>query len=134
MQALAQPDNFQWQDATGKVVARACGAGHAAFRDAFMNRSEKDQLTDEIIGEAVLSLLREKGPINMRVLIARLRSMETSESDPQRREAIARVITEISSTTVSERRNGAHERKEWNGDNVRSLFGDSQSPDGTKKH
>lgn len=54
-----------------------------------MNRSEKDQLTDEIIGEAVLSLLREKGPINMRVLIARLRSMETSESDPGRREAIA---------------------------------------------
>ncbi|EOL8941930.1 hypothetical protein ACM91Y_003443 [Cronobacter dublinensis] len=99
-----------------------------------MNRSEKDQLTDEIIGEAVLSLLREKGPINMRVLIARLRSMETSESDPQRREAIACVIAEISTNTVSGRRNGAHGRKEWNGDNVHSLFGESQSSDGTKKH
>ncbi|EKY3120239.1 hypothetical protein SMY46_003701 [Cronobacter turicensis] len=101
-----------------------------------MNRSEKDQLTDEIIGEAVLSLLREKGPINMRVLIARLRSMETSESDPQRREAIARVIVEITATTVSGRRNGARERKgkEWNGDNVHSLFGESQSPDNSKKH
>ncbi|AHB72552.1 hypothetical protein SMZ82_003940 [Cronobacter malonaticus] len=99
-----------------------------------MNRSEKDQLTDEIIGEAVLSLLREKGPINMRVLIARLRSMETSESDPHRREAIARVIAEISATTVSGRRNGTRERKEWSGDNVHSLFGESASPDGSKKH
>ncbi|ALB64884.1 FIG00554126: hypothetical protein [Cronobacter condimenti 1330] len=99
-----------------------------------MNRSEKDQLTDEIIGEAVLSLLREKGPINMRVLIARLRSMETSESDPQRREAIARVITEISASRVSGQRNGTRERKEWNGDNIHSLFGEKTPPDSSKKH
>lgn len=99
-----------------------------------MNRSETEQLTDEIIGEAVLSLLREKGPINFKALIARLRAMEASESDGQRRKAITSVIAEISNTMLSGQRKNIRENKEWSHDNVRSLFGDSQQSDASKKH
>lgn len=98
-----------------------------------MNRSD-EQLTDELIGEAVLSLLKEKGPINMQALIMRLRAMEARERDAQRREAITRVIAEISNTMVSKRRNGVRERKDWDRDNVHSLFGESQQAGSSKKH
>ena len=64
-------------------------------RDTVMNRSEIDQLTDELIGEAVLSLLSENGPVNTRALITRLRAMEAKEADTRRRETLGRVIAEI---------------------------------------
>jgi hypothetical protein len=48
-----------------------------------MNRSEIERLSDEIIGEAVLSLLKGRGPISKRALIAALGNMAATESDPR---------------------------------------------------
>ena len=44
-----------------------------------MKRSDVDKLIDELIGEAVLSLLKENGPINTHALVQRLRSMKSHE-------------------------------------------------------
>ena len=95
-----------------------------------MNRSEIEQLTDELIGEAVLSLLKEHSPIGKQTLVTRLKTMEASEKDGQRRDAIASVITEISAGgTPFARRKTAPDPRELdemssgNNDNVFPLFG-----------
>lgn len=102
-----------------------------------MNRSENEQLTDELIGVAVLSLLKDNSPISTRALINRLRSMEAKEPDSQRRRMLGRIIVEINSNSLASlRRNAGSPRPEWdeqNRDNVYQLFGKKQS-DSTKKH
>ena len=90
-----------------------------------MNRSEIEQLTDELIGEAVLSLLSENGPVNTRALVTRLRAMEAKEADIRRREILGRVIAEINNNTKV-----SSEQK----DNVFQLFGSSQQQSTSKKH
>lgn len=50
-----------------------------------MNKSESENLNDELIGEAVLFLLKSKGPITTQSLLTALRAMESSERDPLRR-------------------------------------------------
>lgn len=96
-----------------------------------MKRSEIEQLTDELIGEAVLSLLVDNSPINTQALISRLRSMESGESDSQRRDLITGIINEISNAPV--RNNTRNESSKWDDDNVHSLFGSSQ-PRGQRKN
>ncbi|MCL6745390.1 hypothetical protein [Kosakonia sp. R1.Fl] len=102
-----------------------------------MNSSEIEQLTDELIGVAVLSLLKDNSPISTQALIARLRSMESSEPDSQRRKMLGRIIAEISNNTLGEMRHGADAvGMEWNEDrrdNIYPLFGNKQ-PDSSKKH
>ena len=76
-----------------------------------MNSSDADRLIDQLIGEAVLSLLRERGPVTTEGLIQRLRNMKAHEKDPQRRETLARVIAEIGSNDLAfKRRRTAHGR------------------------
>ncbi|MDR9890360.1 hypothetical protein O7047_08955 [Pseudenterobacter timonensis] len=106
-----------------------------------MKRSELEQLTDELIGEAVLSLLKEKGPISIKTLIARLRVMKTHEQDEERREALQCVITEIASSDVGSLRNNKEEERNErernrrsSNDNVYPLFGVSQQGTDSKKH
>lgn len=41
------------------------------IRDTVMNRNDYDPLTDLLIGEAVLSLLKNKGPISKQALIGK---------------------------------------------------------------
>lgn len=97
-----------------------------------MKRSEIEQLTDELIGEAVLSLLVDNSPINTQALISRLRSMESAESDSQRRDLIIGIINEISNAPV--RNNTRNESSKWDDDNVHSLFGSSQTRGQRKNH
>lgn len=97
-----------------------------------MKRSETEQLTDELIGEAVLSLLADNSPINKQSLIARLRSIEASESDRQRRDILATIITEISNSAGHNKT--THEPSQWGGDNVHQLFGANQRSDKRKNH
>lgn len=61
-----------------------------------MKRSENETLHDELIGEAVLSLLKSKGPITTRSLVTSLQAMESVESDAVRKLALGGIITEIS--------------------------------------
>lgn len=102
-----------------------------------MNSSDIDQLTDELIGVAVLSLLKDNSPISTRALVTRLKSMEENEPDSQRRTLLGRVIAEINSNNLASlRRDAGSKRSEWDDegrDNVYQLFGKKQ-PDNTKKH
>ncbi|WP_409522195.1 hypothetical protein [Pseudescherichia sp.] len=108
------------------------------IRDVVMNRSDIEKLTDELIGEAVLSLLSENGPVNTRALITRLQSMEAKEKDIRRRETLGRVIAEITNNAkVSMRRHSGREQKDSENehkDNVFQLFGTSQQKSTSKKH
>ncbi|MEX5412228.1 hypothetical protein GV764_06150 [Atlantibacter hermannii] len=105
-----------------------------------MNRSEIEQLTDEIIGEAVLFLLKESLPINIQALIRKLRVMKDEEPDAQRRKLISQVIAEVSNTVVATRRkpipdvNALDRDARKSRDNVYQLFEDNQQPGNSKKH
>ncbi|HDR2705902.1 TPA: hypothetical protein QCJ50_000122 [Enterobacter mori] len=106
-----------------------------------MNSSDADRLIDQLIGEAVLSLLRERGPVTTEGLIQRLRSMKAHEKDPQRRETLARVIAEIGSNDLAfKRRRTAHGRPKREGslkesrDNVVPLLGNGKPTDPKKIH
>lgn len=107
-----------------------------------MNRNKYEQLIDKVIGEAVLSILQEHGPINTQALIARLQTMEASEKDPQRRDVIADVIADISNNRLGSSRNTlAFSQREWGTEshmnkdkNVYPLFGDRNEPGSSKKH
>jgi probable RcsB/C two-component-system connector len=102
-----------------------------------MNSSEHERLTDELIGEAVLSLLKEKGAINTLALIAKLQSMQSHEQDGQRRAMIMRLVEEISSNTFAsaphQNKHEQHEMLRDAGDNVYPLFGNRQRQDRSKK-
>ena len=105
-----------------------------------MKRSEIEQLTDEIIGEAVLFMLKEGLPINIQALIRKLRVMKDEEPDGQRRKLISEVIAEVSNTVVATRRKPIPDEKALDRDarksrdNVYQLFEDSQQPGNSKKH
>ena len=66
------------------------------IRDTVMNSDDFDPLTDLLIGEAVLSLLKSKGAISQQALIDKLQAMQAGERDTKRRNALGRIIDEIS--------------------------------------
>lgn len=106
-----------------------------------MNSSDADKLTDQLIGEAVLSLLRERGPVTTEALVQRLRHMKTHEKNPQRRETLAKAIADIGSNSLGlKRRRTAQGRMNREGPlndnrgNVVSLFGKGKPSDPKKIH
>lgn len=105
-----------------------------------MNRSEHERLTDELIGEATFSLLKDNGPISMKLLLERLQSMMSAEQDGERRAALAQIILEISSESASPPgHQHRSEQQEWdqdglNSSNVYPLFGNSPQASRSKKH
>lgn len=106
-----------------------------------MNSSDADKLTDQLIGEAVLSLLKEHGPITTEALVQRLRDMKIHEKDPRRRETLAKVIAEIGSNSFPlKRRRTAQGRITREGplndnrDNVVTLSGNGKPSDPKKIH
>lgn len=93
-----------------------------------MKSSEFDRQADELIGEAVLALLKGKGAINTQTLVAKLRAMEAGETDVQRREAIVRVINDVT-TMATKRRRLKHklsERDQSNSEMPGTFFRDGQ--------
>ena len=106
-----------------------------------MNSSDADKLTDQLIGEAVLSLLKERRPVTTEGLLQRLRVMKEHEKDPQRRETLAMGIAEIGSNSIAfTRRRTAQGRITREGplndnrDNVVPLFGSGKPSDPKKIH
>ena len=106
-----------------------------------MNSSDADRLIDQLIGEAVLSLLKERGPVTTEGLLQRLRAMKKHEKDPWRRETLAVVIAEIGSNSIAfTRRRTAQGRPiregslKDNRDNVVPLFGDGKPSTPRKIH
>ncbi len=105
-----------------------------------MNRSDTERLTDELIGEATLSLLKENGPISIKNLLERLHSMLSVERSGERRKALAEIILEISNEHAgAQPRTTKSEEQAWDKDsrsnsNVYSLFGNGQQTRSSKKH
>lgn len=107
-----------------------------------MSRSKREQLIDQLIGEAVLSILYDNGPISTRSLIERLQTMEASERDAQRRNVIADVIADISHQRLGiSRRNSVSAQQQWDMESpikqknkAYPLFDDSPDPGSSKKH
>lgn len=75
-----------------------------------MKRSDDEQLTDEIIGEAALSLLNSNSAINTRALVARLEAMFISEQEVRRRNVLQKIIAEIEGN-ISQSLPGKTEKK-----------------------
>lgn len=95
------------------------------------NKQQTDQITDQLIGEAVLSLLKRKGPVSTLALLAELRNMLAVESDPRRRETLPVIIAEVEATTLR----NAHPENQTTGThkkNANTLLGNKQ-PQGKNK-
>lgn len=106
------------------------------IRDTVMNHNDYDPLTDILIGEAVLSLLKSKGPISKQALIGKLQAMQAGEQDNKRRNAIGRIIDEISNMVARRGNNktvGTSGAKH-NWDKPNSLLGSPQQPGTNKIH
>lgn len=73
----------------------------SGFEKLAMKISEKEQLTDELLGEAVLALLRAKGPISIKLLIGKLKDMERSEKDSVRHKTLREMIAEIATSHIA---------------------------------
>jgi len=106
-----------------------------------MNSSDADRLIDQLIGEAVLSLLKERGPVTTDALIRRLRNMKAREKDPQRRETLAMVIADIGSNNIAFKRHSTAQGRtvregslKHKRDNVVPLFGNGKPSDPKKIH
>ena len=80
-----------------------------------MNSSDTEEITDEIIGEAVLALLKTNRPITTPTLLVRLRLMQATESDRQRRKIIAADIDEICAKLALQRKHAPLQVKKING-------------------
>jgi|AGFT01.1.fsa_nt_gi hypothetical protein len=60
-----------------------------------MHRTKFERLKDDLIGEAVLSILKENGPITFSSLAARLLLMARAESNPERKDALIAAENEV---------------------------------------
>ena len=100
-----------------------------------MKSSQSDRVSDEIIGEAVLSLLKTNRPINIPTLLVKLRLMQAAETNRQRRNAIIAVIDEIS-VRLTTRDNHAPVIKKINGqwENRVVVVDSNVEPTGKKIH
>lgn len=89
-----------------------------------MKRIEHDRRAAEIIGEAALALLNNKGPINKHALIRQLKRMGADESDANRCQYIAYLVTQLTGNTEHFlHRDESTRESERHRDNVFPLFG-----------
>lgn len=97
-----------------------------------MNRSERQQLVDEILGEATLVLLQRAGPVSFRALIEQLQVMEDQSDDTYRRQLIAQTIVEVRKS-IAEGERVKQQRVEGI-NSVQHLYSDSHHSGNNRKH
>lgn len=100
-----------------------------------MHRTKFERLKDDLIGEAVLSILKENGPITFVSLANRLRAMANVESNDERKNALIAAEDEVRQrVTVAV----SHDRGRVMGDyeigRMRSLFTHNTLLTPDKKH
>ncbi|MET6676635.1 hypothetical protein [Citrobacter amalonaticus] len=99
-----------------------------------MNRSDIEQLTDELIGQAVLTLLKRKAAVNSMALVTQLRVMQETEMDARRREVFPLIIAYIEAVMADKATSTPTFRYSGQMDTVRSLSGTTLKPGKGKIH
>lgn len=99
-----------------------------------MDRSDIEQLTDELIGQAVLMLLKRKAAVNSMALVTQLRVMQENEMDARRREAFPLIIAYIEAVMADKAKSVSTSRNSGHMDTVRSLSGTTLKPGKGKIH
>lgn len=97
-----------------------------------MYRSEDEKLTDVMIGEAVLTLLKSDKPVSSNALIAQLELMAADADDDVKVSVIRKAITEVRNGMVA-----ARKRVQGDGagrDNTAHRMNSDGPPEGSKKH
>ena len=70
-----------------------------------MNRSDYQQIIEEIKGEATLALLQQAGPINTRALLEQLSKLGEQSEDPDRRRYVVLAMSEVRESLAEGNRN-----------------------------
>ncbi|HBZ16633.1 hypothetical protein ACIP6T_13295 [Pantoea sp. NPDC088449] len=94
-----------------------------------MYRSDEERLTDIIMGDAILQLLKKSGPISSRALLDKLRKMAALEYDSARQQAFSRAMTEVMNHIETPQAAGVALKST---DNVTHIFRNRDASDDTK--
>ncbi|WP_368543340.1 hypothetical protein [Enterobacter soli] len=99
-----------------------------------MHRTLFERLKDDLIGEAVLSILKEEGPITFASLAERLHVMANVETNDERKKALIAAENEVREKVT----HVSHDRGSVIGDydvgRIRSLFKKDSLTTSIKKH
>ncbi|MBS6035151.1 MULTISPECIES: hypothetical protein [Pantoea] len=97
-----------------------------------MYRSDDEKLTDVMIGEAVLTLLKSDKPVSSNALINQLELMAAETDEETKVKTIRKAITEVRNGMVAARKRasgGLPERE-----NASHRLNNDGPPEGSKKH
>lgn len=97
-----------------------------------MYKDQEERLTDIILGEAVMVLLKDDVSINSPNLLRLLHSMSASEKDALRQRACRLAIEELRNYSSFETEGTGFDQP--GRDDMSYLFTSDEPPDGTKKH
>jgi len=97
-----------------------------------MYRSEDEKLTDVMIGEAVLILLKSDKPVSSNALIAQLELMAANADEDTKVSVIRKAITEVRNGMAAARKRVHGEGAER--DKTTHRMNSDGPPDGSKKH
>lgn len=97
-----------------------------------MYRSEDEKLTDVMIGEAVLTLLKSDKPVSSDALITQLERMAAEADDDVKVSVIRKAITEVRNGMVAARKRVQGDGAER--DKKAHQMNSDGPPDGSRKH
>jgi hypothetical protein len=97
-----------------------------------MYKDEEERLTNILLGEAVMVLLKDDASINSANLLRLLHSMFASEKDTFRQQACRTAMEELRNYSSFETEESSFEQP--GRDDMSHLFTSDGPPDGTKKH
>ncbi|WP_048697127.1 hypothetical protein [Erwinia piriflorinigrans] len=97
-----------------------------------MYKSEDEKLSDKMMGEAVMVLLKQDAAVSNSALMRQLRHMIAVEKNSLRQDALMRAIDEVSQYMGVKRATNTVEIRDR--DNVAHFFTSEGPVDGAKKH
>ncbi len=99
-----------------------------------MHRTRFERLKDDLMGEAVLSILKENGPITFASLANRLKTMANVESNDERKNALIAAEDEVRQRITGVSRERGSVMGDYDVGRIRSLFKKDTLLPPDKKH
>ncbi|AUJ81710.1 MULTISPECIES: hypothetical protein [Enterobacter] len=87
-----------------------------------MHRTKFERLKDDLIGEAVLTILKENGPITFASLANRLLAMANVESNDERKNALIAAEDEVRQRITGVSKDRGRVIGDYDVGRIRSLF------------